>query len=107
MDKVKLLRDALVGVVGSSDECELKGMLANTRTFMAMGSVPYKDGSAMVNAIQAILDTAPRENKEEKQASAQHSQQSICPRCKSVLSTDSGFSVCNNCGFDGAGKLPA
>lgn len=39
----------------------------------------------------------------------QHRQPKICPRCGSGLSTESGFDVCNSCGYDGsdAGKLRA
>lgn len=43
----------------------------------------------------------------EKPNAPQHGQPKICPRCKAVLSTESGFDVCDNCGYDGSdvGKL--
>jgi hypothetical protein len=51
------LRGALIGLVGASDKGELKAMIAATQTFIAMGSVPEKDGRAMINAAEAIIDT--------------------------------------------------
>lgn len=39
----------------------------------------------------------------------QHAQPAICPRCHSKLSTESGFDVCDKCGWCGgdAGKQQA
>jgi hypothetical protein len=54
---IKKLRSALIGLVGASDKSELEGIEAFTRTYMAQGSVPRKDGTAMINAVHAILNT--------------------------------------------------
>jgi uncharacterized protein len=56
-EKIKLLRSALIGLVGTSDRKELEGIEAFTRTYMAQGVVPQKDGTGMINAVHAILDT--------------------------------------------------
>lgn len=39
----------------------------------------------------------------------QHRQPKICPRCGGCLSTESGFDICDCCGYDGGdtGKLRA
>ena len=55
---VLLLRNALIGLVGSGDKEELAGMKAQTMTFVSMGSVPAKEARNMVAAIDAILATA-------------------------------------------------
>ena len=44
----------------------------------------------------AALDT-----KEPALHIAQQGKHKICPRCGGRLSTDSGFDVCDDCGFDG------
>ena len=51
------LRSALIGLVGASDEKELEGIEGFTRTYLAQGSIPRKDGTAMINAVHAILET--------------------------------------------------
>jgi len=56
-DKIKLLRSALIGLVGSSDVKELEDMEYFTRTHIALCAVPQKDGMCMINAIHAIIDT--------------------------------------------------
>jgi len=53
----KKLRSALVGLVGSDNPEELRTIEATTRTYMASGTVPQKDGVAMINAVDALLDT--------------------------------------------------
>ena len=56
-ETIKMLRSALIGVVGSSDKKELLNMESVTKTYMAHGSVPQKDGVGMINAIRAIIET--------------------------------------------------
>jgi hypothetical protein len=56
-EKIKLLRSALIGLIGSSDRKELEGIEAFTRTYMAQGVMPQKDGTGMINAIHALLET--------------------------------------------------
>lgn len=56
-EKIMQLRSALIGLVGSENKEELEAMEAVTRTAMAAGTVPQKDGTAMLNAIHAIIDT--------------------------------------------------
>jgi hypothetical protein len=50
------IQAALIGLVGSSDKEELKAMIATTQTFISTGSVPYKDGMAMINAAELLID---------------------------------------------------
>ena len=54
---IQQLRSALIGLVGASDKSELEGIEAFTRTYMAQGSMPRKDGTAMIDAVHAILET--------------------------------------------------
>jgi hypothetical protein len=56
-EKIKKLREALIGLVGASDRKELEGMEAQMRLFAMNGSVPKTDAINSINAIHAILET--------------------------------------------------
>lgn len=56
-EKIKKLRAALVGIVGSDKKEELEEMENTVRTFMLTGNVPQKDAVNSINAIHAILET--------------------------------------------------
>ena len=56
-ERCQKLRTALIGLVGASNKTELEGIEALTRTLMAHGTVPRKNGTAMIDAIHAILET--------------------------------------------------
>ena len=52
-EKIKLLRKALIGLVGASDRKELEGMEA----FIRMAPIPEIDRANTINAIQALIQT--------------------------------------------------
>lgn len=57
-EKIKILREALIGLVGSEDPAELKVIEDNTRTGMANKVIQESDGNVMIRAVQAIFETA-------------------------------------------------
>lgn len=54
---IQMLRSALIGLVGASDKCTLEQMEAFTRAGIQEGTVPKKDGTGVINAIHAIIET--------------------------------------------------
>ncbi len=56
-ETIKLLRDALIGLVGSSERAELEQMELVLRTV----PTPDCDKVSMLNAIRAIINTEPKE----------------------------------------------
>lgn len=62
--QIKMLRSALIGLVGASDKAELEAMEAAMRAVPA----PESDKANAINAIHAILATTPAEAKTQEAA---------------------------------------
>lgn len=94
--KIKLLRSALIGLVGASDRKELEGIEAFTRIYMAQGTIPQKDGSGMINAVHAILETedAPQNAKEKTGTTPNKARQATGSEQPSVPNSEAELLPC-------------